>query len=615
MTIALRYAARSDVGLIREGNEDAGYAGPRLLAIADGMGGHAAGEVASSIVGVDDLPSSTRTSRRRPARGTRAAIDEANPAAADGRGRRCAGGHGHHAHRAAVRRLARRHRAHRRLARVPAARRRAHADHARPHLRADAGRRGPDQRRGGRAPPAAVAAHAGSGWPLQAEPDLSVREVPPRRPLPRLLRRAVRRRQRGHHARDAAETPSRGVVDGWSSWRCGPAARTTSRASSPTSSTSTDTAGSARPSSCPRFVGAAEDPEVAAGPRPLRIPRRRAALLRPRRRRRGGRRATCRSAAGGGAGCSRQCCSRVRLARPAATPAAAGAQPVLRRRRGRQGRHLPRRQQHARRPVACPRCTSHRRQPRRPAPFDQRGRRADDPGARSRRRPRDRRAAARAGRPRCAAAADTSPTACPRAPTRPAPQPSPDTARRPRPLRRYPRPASGSGSLPGGLVSSTRSFPSAGRRPTAQRRAAAGRLRRGHRHGGVRQCRPRRSGRSRRRSSATASGSRLVLGVAHLVVPLRAPYADPVLLPCVALLNGLGIVLIRRLDLPTRTARVSSDATIPSARHRTRWSGPSSGCCCSSPSCCSCATTGCCSATPTPRCSSVSRCCSCRCSR
>jgi PPM family protein phosphatase len=53
MALALRYAARSDVGLIREINEDSGYAGPRLLVIADGVGGHAAGEVASSVaVGV-----------------------------------------------------------------------------------------------------------------------------------------------------------------------------------------------------------------------------------------------------------------------------------------------------------------------------------------------------------------------------------------------------------------------------------------------------------------------------------------------------------------------------------------------------------------------------------
>ena len=49
MTLQLRYAAHSEVGLIRNNNQDSGYASPHLLVVADGMGGAAAGDLASAV--------------------------------------------------------------------------------------------------------------------------------------------------------------------------------------------------------------------------------------------------------------------------------------------------------------------------------------------------------------------------------------------------------------------------------------------------------------------------------------------------------------------------------------------------------------------------------------
>ncbi|WP_311519333.1 protein phosphatase 2C domain-containing protein [uncultured Actinomyces sp.] len=49
MAVDFRFAARSDVGLVRKNNQDSGYAGPHLLLLADGMGGPAGGDIASSV--------------------------------------------------------------------------------------------------------------------------------------------------------------------------------------------------------------------------------------------------------------------------------------------------------------------------------------------------------------------------------------------------------------------------------------------------------------------------------------------------------------------------------------------------------------------------------------
>ncbi len=78
MPLVVRAVARSHVGLVRAGNEDSGYAGRSLFVIADGMGGHAAGEVASrtvvaALLGLDgaDLGADMSVTLRR-------AVNEAN---------------------------------------------------------------------------------------------------------------------------------------------------------------------------------------------------------------------------------------------------------------------------------------------------------------------------------------------------------------------------------------------------------------------------------------------------------------------------------------------------------------------------------------------------------
>jgi protein phosphatase len=49
VTGSWRFGAKTDVGLVRDGNEDSLYAGPRLLVVADGVGGSVAGEIASKL--------------------------------------------------------------------------------------------------------------------------------------------------------------------------------------------------------------------------------------------------------------------------------------------------------------------------------------------------------------------------------------------------------------------------------------------------------------------------------------------------------------------------------------------------------------------------------------
>lgn len=49
MSLSLRYAAHSEIGLVRNNNQDSAYTSPTLIVVADGMGGAAAGDLASTV--------------------------------------------------------------------------------------------------------------------------------------------------------------------------------------------------------------------------------------------------------------------------------------------------------------------------------------------------------------------------------------------------------------------------------------------------------------------------------------------------------------------------------------------------------------------------------------
>ena len=88
--ISFRHAAFSHVGLVRSGNEDSGYADAHLLVVADGMGGHAAGELASAAV-VDAMAAAYRSGKGSMAERLMDALDAGQSKGGDTRGIQSAG--------------------------------------------------------------------------------------------------------------------------------------------------------------------------------------------------------------------------------------------------------------------------------------------------------------------------------------------------------------------------------------------------------------------------------------------------------------------------------------------------------------------------------------------
>ncbi|GHJ50641.1 hypothetical protein Cs7R123_79830 [Catellatospora sp. TT07R-123] len=78
MSLILRAVTVTDPGLVRENNEDSAYAGRRLIAVADGIGGSPSGEVASHIVINELAPLDGEPAEGDPAEALLARLAQAN---------------------------------------------------------------------------------------------------------------------------------------------------------------------------------------------------------------------------------------------------------------------------------------------------------------------------------------------------------------------------------------------------------------------------------------------------------------------------------------------------------------------------------------------------------
>ena len=171
-------------GHVREVNEDAFLVAPPVFVVADGMGGHDGGDVASAIV-VEEFaparrgglrPAPRRRGRRRDARRAARAGSRSTPrsssaathAALARRHHRVVGraGRGRRGHQVAARQP-------RRLPDLPLQRRRARPGQRRPLRRPGARRRRRDHRRGGRHPPGAARHHPRARRPGASRPTSS----------------------------------------------------------------------------------------------------------------------------------------------------------------------------------------------------------------------------------------------------------------------------------------------------------------------------------------------------------------------------------------------------------------------------------------------------------